>query len=415
MRQRAFVFCVVCAVCALCCAVGCAGSSDQTYGETRVMVNGQPVASLPDEPGEVDRLNALRDDLDQIEQELDQAPVAEDALPVLLFTLGSRLSYAAAAYQRAPDRADLKLLLARHYWLLARCQRPGASFLAFQLLGEVAQDENLDGALVAPVNLYLARIALLHGDVSRANKTFEAAQEAGASADNTPDFGLLEAKLLNAQGDQDDAKAALTKHLQRHPTDLNAKLLAMAWDANAHDQLAQASAGTVGVLVRYDLRPTHWTLTHETLGIALDLPLDWQVAEASVEADTSGVLQLVAPPHVGADRQWRSAAATVWVVPVDVGEDLDAFTKSYTESLPLQTAVSAPWDAPHHGLSQRTLDLTTDRDGEVWQGRAVLMTDGQMGYVLEVWSEEARFAQTLEQSKLLLTSFRPTSAELALQ
>ena len=56
------------------------------------------------------------------------------------------------------------------------------------------------------------------------------------------------------------------------------------------------------------------------------------------------------------------------------------------------------------------LRLDSVQGQEEWRGQALLLSDGQMGYVLEVWAEADRFAEVLSQTDRLWSSFRPSSA-----
>jgi hypothetical protein len=388
---------------------GCSGSN-AAYGPTRLLVAGQEVQSLPEAPGDTERLAALVEDLDQLEQQLDLAPLTEDERPVAMFTLGSRLSGLSAAYQRRPTHHATQLALARVYWLMGRCERVGAFHLASALFDDLAANPEVDASTRATAHLYRAKVALALQQPARAEAALEDAVQA---ADDMPqaaatallqDLPLLRARLQVAQHQPEEAIALLSAYVQGRPDNMAAVRQLDQWRTLSPGALSVTAA--TGALATYALRPpTHWTLTHETLGVAMDIPLDWLISDEQVQPDTSGSLQLTGPPYVGPDRQWRAAEATVWVVPLQPGEDVAGLITAYSASFPPEVQAQR-LDAD---AGRAVLRLDSMQGQAPWRGQALLLSDGQMGYVLEVWAEADRFAEVLSQTDLLWSSFRPSS------
>ena len=375
----------------------CGPSSDQLYGPTKVMVNGEPVTPLNNNPEIVQSassvLNALSRDLDGLELQL-MSPTADAA--IVAFQLDRIMVELDAGTRQIPDGTPesqmLRLQIARALLLSGRLDRLGADAMALAMLDQIETPPS-EGELQ-----WYRGLALLALDRGRAAvDAFESAQRHKWTPEALP-LELADAK--QQAGDVAGAQATLAPYLTGHPDDTRAQQLS----ARLRRPEGSIQIGVEGrSMIRYELERQSWRIHHDSLGISFRLPLSWHLIAEQTDAEGGGLLQILAPPNRGADRKWRSDTAKIWVIPLQPGENLTAFAASYQDSIEgLHDVKPIPGEATAGNVHMKLKRY--DARGTLLHGEILATTHGQMGLLVEFWGDATSYEQAKPELQTLLLS-----------
>jgi len=383
---------------------GCGSNQPEIVtGETTLSVNGEEVESISiDDPWvQLQRDLSELDTTLMLETSQTDASITAFRLDLLLHDLNSQWAKA----NNDPGRLRLFNAMGHAFILAFQLGRPGSDQLAEAMLKRAhAIDANHPDT-----RWHLSRLRHKQGRLDEARRGYES-----LDAERFKTLRLHLAYVYWLQGEATRGRNLLKTHLQQHPNDRHARETLRLLDQPSPTRLTQGAVHTTDVsvgiegqsLVQYQVHERAWTVQHQSLGFTVQLPLTWHIMDDKSEGAAGGRVKLGAPPSIGANKQWRSDTVTVWGIPLEPGERLDAFVDSYTNSFGSLDVIE-PMVVPQHLPVARRLKLRRPRYDGIHDliGEALIIIHGDMGYVLEAWGDTESYGTLAPQVDEMFANF----------